>query len=164
MQQQSFAPVFPNVKYFIYWMNHFVKTIFKNGVPHEIFESIFEQVKKNLLGRFLLEINARTISAAGVSTNLEFEITRTRNRAVTFDCIRAILEMSISDNRIVYLPDTFRTTDTEFLSAFSNNDKYGDKIYFINDMFRTMNMIGIKKQHGKDYFITARVIFINLQE
>jgi hypothetical protein len=161
MQQQTFVPVFPSVKDFVNHLNQFVKMLIKNGLPYELVLPIFEQVKQNFLKQFLSEINARTVSAAGSSRNLEFGIMRARNRAVTFDCIRAILELTISDRCVVYLPETFKTSDTQFLSRITYDDECGHNIHFIDGMFKTMNLSGIREQHGRDHIVVARTIFVN---
>ena len=163
MQQQTFVPVFPSVKDFVNHLNQFVKMLIKNGLPYELVLPIFEQVKQNFLKQFLSEINARTVSAAGSSINFEFGIMRARNRAVTFDCIRAILELTISDRCVVYLPETFKTSDTQFLSLIYD-DECHHSVYFIDGIFRTMNLSGIREQHGRDHIVVARTIFVNANQ
>ena len=149
-----YISTFPNVQSLVDAMNVFAKRLYDEKLPYDIVLLILDQGRKNMISQLAAEISAKVVCVQ--CEDFDTEIANARNRAVTFDCIRALLVLEISPRGEFLLPCDFVSSDLNNL-AINNED---GKIYFVNSSYISMKLSNPNQPSDKEYKVMHKTVWI----
>uniref|UniRef100_A0A6C0BDV2 Uncharacterized protein n=1 Tax=viral metagenome TaxID=1070528 RepID=A0A6C0BDV2_9ZZZZ len=154
MQATVYISTFPNVKSLVDAMNVFAKRLYDAKLPYDIVLLILDRARKNMISQLTVEISAKVVCVQ--CEDFDIEIANARNRAVTFDCIRALLVLEISSRGKFLLPCDFVSSDLNHL-VINNED---GEIYVVNSSYISMKLSNPNQHSDKEYKVIHKTVWI----
>lgn len=149
-----YISTFPNVQSLVDAMNVFAKRLYDAKLPYDIVLLILDRGRKNMISQLAAEISAKLVCVK--CKDFDTEIANARNRAVTFDCIRALLVLEISSRGKFLLPHDFVPSDLNHLEMENGNGK----IYFVNSSYISVKLSNPNQPSDKEYKVVNKTVWI----